>query len=227
MDYSSDRDGNINYSVFFPCLSMALSSIQLLLVTFLFALVLRFRSQKQKSLPPGPPADPLIGHLRAIPSRDQGRVFHSWAKLYGSFRQFFILKSLNIGQAMLCTYDYQANQLSFWIVSRLPMTCWTKPEPNLAVGQSSLCTSCQSFHMYEFRVTEKLVCRMGWVPDSVLLPYGPQSIKHRKIFQRHVGRQEAVLDYQNTQYHEACVLLQNLLARPGSYDEHFRRYALQ
>ena len=96
--------------------------------------------------------------------------------------------------------------------------------------------SCRpKFSLYElsvlpynrFRVPQKFVYRMGWVPDLVLLPYGPQSIKHRKIFQRHVGRQEALMDYQNIQYHEACVVLQNLLARPGSYDEHFRRYALR
>ena len=67
---------------------------------------------------------------------------------------------------------------------------------------------------------------MGWVPSLILLPYGPQFARHRKIFQRYLGRQEALVRYQDIQYREVCVLLQNLLARPCNYDEHFRRYAL-
>lgn len=36
------------------------------------------------SLPPGPPADPVIGHLRIFPSIDnQAEVFHDWAKTFG------------------------------------------------------------------------------------------------------------------------------------------------
>ncbi|KAL0954548.1 hypothetical protein HGRIS_003514 [Hohenbuehelia grisea] len=34
-------------------------------------------------LPPGPPADPVIGHLRVIPPNDFGSVFHEWGKAYG------------------------------------------------------------------------------------------------------------------------------------------------
>ncbi|KAL0954546.1 hypothetical protein HGRIS_003512 [Hohenbuehelia grisea] len=44
---------------------------------------LRSRHRHQPPLPPGPPADPLIGHLRVIPTKDQGSVFHKWAQTYG------------------------------------------------------------------------------------------------------------------------------------------------
>ncbi|KAF7360842.1 O-methylsterigmatocystin oxidoreductase [Mycena sanguinolenta] len=33
--------------------------------------------------PPGPPQDPIIGHLRCMPSKRRATVFHKWAKIYG------------------------------------------------------------------------------------------------------------------------------------------------
>ncbi|KAK0204101.1 cytochrome P450 [Desarmillaria ectypa] len=34
-------------------------------------------------LPPGPPSDPIIGHLRIIPSQRLQNAFHEWSKAYG------------------------------------------------------------------------------------------------------------------------------------------------
>ncbi|KAF9456702.1 cytochrome P450 [Collybia nuda] len=34
-------------------------------------------------LPPGPPADPIIGHLRLIPPENQQTLFYKWGKIYG------------------------------------------------------------------------------------------------------------------------------------------------
>ena len=42
------------------------------------------KSSRQASLPPGPPSDPILGHLRVIPTKNQAEIFHSWAKLYGT-----------------------------------------------------------------------------------------------------------------------------------------------
>jgi len=42
------------------------------------------KSRKISNLPPGPPADPIIGHLRVIPTTHQADVFHGWAKIYGT-----------------------------------------------------------------------------------------------------------------------------------------------
>ncbi|KAF4571740.1 hypothetical protein EYR36_009085 [Pleurotus pulmonarius] len=36
-------------------------------------------------LPPGPPADPLIGHLLRFPSENPEAVFHEWSKQYALF----------------------------------------------------------------------------------------------------------------------------------------------
>ncbi|KAH9951882.1 cytochrome P450, partial [Amylocystis lapponica] len=39
--------------------------------------------RRVKTLPPGPPADPVIGHLRILPTSRQEKVFQQWAAEYG------------------------------------------------------------------------------------------------------------------------------------------------
>ena len=43
----------------------------------------RFGTAKDVALPPGPPAEPLIGHLRVIPTTDQAEFYHEMRKRYG------------------------------------------------------------------------------------------------------------------------------------------------
>ena len=50
------------------------------------------KSSRQTSLPPGPPSDPILGHLRVIPTKNQAEIFHSWAKLYGPYSSFFFFR---------------------------------------------------------------------------------------------------------------------------------------
>ena len=37
------------------------------------------------SLPPGPPADPLIGHARLLPRTHQAEFYHEMRKSYGNY----------------------------------------------------------------------------------------------------------------------------------------------
>jgi hypothetical protein len=51
----------------------------------MFVYFLRLRDRKTaKMLPPGPPRDPIIGHLRYLPTAESASVFHEWAKTYGT-----------------------------------------------------------------------------------------------------------------------------------------------
>ncbi|KAF7358226.1 O-methylsterigmatocystin oxidoreductase [Mycena venus] len=49
------------------------------------------RRPNSLSLPPGPPRDPLIGHLRYIPSTNRAAAFHEWAKIYGDIMYLDVL----------------------------------------------------------------------------------------------------------------------------------------
>ncbi|KAJ8088580.1 hypothetical protein PM082_013823 [Marasmius tenuissimus] len=44
-----------------------------------------------RSLPPGPRADPLIGHLRIIPTQKTAETFHDWSRIYGDVMYLHVL----------------------------------------------------------------------------------------------------------------------------------------
>lgn len=44
----------------------------------------KFKSKNNPPLPPGPPGEPLIGHLRLIPPDDQPMQFYKLGKTYGN-----------------------------------------------------------------------------------------------------------------------------------------------
>ncbi|KAJ8081660.1 hypothetical protein PM082_007506 [Marasmius tenuissimus] len=83
---------------------------QVLVTACLLGIVLwlaRTRS-RSRSLPPGPPADPFIGHLRIIPTEKVPDKFHEWRKTYGDViylevpgRKMVVLGSLKAAQAIL------------------------------------------------------------------------------------------------------------------------------
>ncbi|KAF9262274.1 cytochrome P450 [Marasmius fiardii PR-910] len=76
-----------------------------------FALVLSWflkNRTPKPSLPPGPPADPLIGHLRIMPTRDTAETLHEWSKTYGDVmylkvpgREMVVLGSAEAVQELL------------------------------------------------------------------------------------------------------------------------------
>ncbi|KAL4263128.1 cytochrome P450 family protein [Pleurotus pulmonarius] len=66
--------------------------VGLVLITGL-ALLLALKARKTPQYPPGPPDDPLIGHLRVLPFKNRDLVFHTWAKEYGDVIHLEVLGS--------------------------------------------------------------------------------------------------------------------------------------
>ncbi|TFK33315.1 cytochrome P450, partial [Crucibulum laeve] len=54
-----------------------------LIVVFMLFVWFKGLKIKHPPLPPGPPADPTIGHLRKIPTENQETTFYEWSKIYG------------------------------------------------------------------------------------------------------------------------------------------------
>ncbi|KAJ7146609.1 hypothetical protein C8R44DRAFT_599699 [Mycena epipterygia] len=61
------------------------------------------RRRRATMLPPGPPRDPVIGHLRYMPSSESALVFHEWAKTYGDVIHLQVL-----GRSIIILDTYQA-----------------------------------------------------------------------------------------------------------------------
>ncbi|KAJ7841589.1 cytochrome P450 [Mycena olivaceomarginata] len=58
---------------------------------------------ERRPLPPGPPKDPLIGHLRYMPTAQAPFLFHEWAKTYGDVMHLQVL-----GKSMIVLDTLQA-----------------------------------------------------------------------------------------------------------------------
>ena len=60
--------------------AMLLSLQDILAVVLAYVLYLRLKRASGPPLPPGPPADPLIGHFRINPQHNAERVYLRWSK---------------------------------------------------------------------------------------------------------------------------------------------------
>ncbi|KAE9396845.1 cytochrome P450 [Gymnopus androsaceus JB14] len=97
----------------------------------------------RRYLPPGPQADPLIGHLRKIPPVGQPEVFHEWAKKYGDVmylevlgRKIIILDTLEAANDLLdkrsAIYSCRPNFVVF------NMMGWDRALPFIQYGKRFL-----------------------------------------------------------------------------------------
>ncbi|KAF7314116.1 Cytochrome P450 [Mycena chlorophos] len=71
-----------------PLFELTLAAVIVLLLLYKLALCIR---TKARLLPPGPPADPVIGHLRHMPTSGAPDVFHAWAQTYGEVMSLQLL----------------------------------------------------------------------------------------------------------------------------------------
>ena len=51
------------------------------------------RKRRCLPLPPGPPADPFIGHLRVLPRQNPQDTYYAWGKQYGPLLTYLDLRS--------------------------------------------------------------------------------------------------------------------------------------
>ncbi|KAK7041427.1 hypothetical protein VNI00_009293 [Paramarasmius palmivorus] len=85
-----------------------MSLIAILLVCSLFAGAWLKLNKRRLPLPPGPRADPIIGHARSIPAQNQAATFQRWTKTYGDLvylkvfgREMVVIGSFEAAQELL------------------------------------------------------------------------------------------------------------------------------
>jgi hypothetical protein len=57
--------------------------VDVLLVAVVVAIFAKSRTARRSPLPPGPPAEPFIGHARLLPKKGEAEFFHEMRKTYG------------------------------------------------------------------------------------------------------------------------------------------------
>ncbi|KAF9254441.1 cytochrome P450 [Marasmius fiardii PR-910] len=90
-------------------LSLNTTLLGFLIATTCFVfLQARRRRGPNAPFPPGPKADPLIGHLRVMPLKNQPEAFREWAKIYGDViylevlgRKIVVLDKIEDAKALL------------------------------------------------------------------------------------------------------------------------------
>lgn len=193
------------------------------------AIVINFKRKyiaKGLPLPPGPPADPIIGHIRSMPRLYPWKTFSEWGSRWG---ECFVLRPRTGA-----TWLFYSGGLIYIHVFGTPMIIIN----DLAVARelldkrSSIYSDrpryvlfCEMFVFYVLHVqyVSQSLTRMGWENILAFIPYGDRFRKHRKMIQQHFNSQQAVLRFREVQRSEICVLLLNLLQSPKDFDCHIKR----
>ncbi|KAL0945487.1 hypothetical protein HGRIS_000973 [Hohenbuehelia grisea] len=108
-----------------------ISSITVFSLVFIVVTLYALEHVRRRRMPPGPPADPLIGNLRVLPTTNEGVVFHEWAKKYGDVvyvhalgRSIVILDSVTAATDLLekrsSIYSDRPNFTVFWLMGYFP-----------------------------------------------------------------------------------------------------------
>ena len=83
------------------------------LVLLGFLILKRSRDARRDRLPPGPPADPIIGHARFIPPQYSWKTFAEWGKTWGAYTITLYVPMVNcwtlIRTSTLCSRYWPAN----------------------------------------------------------------------------------------------------------------------
>ncbi|KAJ7018188.1 cytochrome P450 [Mycena alexandri] len=166
------------------------------------------KSARSLPFPPGPPRDPVIGHLRYMPTKNRATVFHTWAKTYGDVMYLDILGKPTI---VLNTARVAVDLLN---------------------KRSSIYSDRPRFTSYELRVwlgtvkirPNRTISRTGWATTLSLMPYGRRFNLHRQLHQSYLNRRKC-REFKPIQTLEAQSLVKNLLeSEPLNYSKMINRY---
>ncbi|KAL0568633.1 hypothetical protein V5O48_013352 [Marasmius crinis-equi] len=185
----------------------------LLAASFTFGLVwfARKSTRKNPALPPGPPGEPLIGHLRVIPPVKQAETFHEWAKEYG---ESYVALAIHKPNLKLSSGDV----IYLKVLGKEMIVLDTVEAAQEILEVRGAIYSCRPrFTVFELQ---------GWVPSLTFLKYGKQFLKHRRMLQQYFGRKE-ILSFDHIIQEEARLLVGNLSnASPGDHLDYVHRFTL-
>lgn len=188
-------------------------------------------SKRQKPdlpLPPSPKSDPLIGHLRSLPStdehlvyRDMGIELKSWFFVSFVHTELIVLRSgdiisLNVmGQVIVVLNSAEATEE---LLDRRSLIYSDRPEfPMLNDERLYVCIS-SPYHEL------KLVSSVGWGKNTGFMRYSEQWKKQRKVTQG-VLHPSVTQDFFPMMVRKSRFSLGRLIDNPDNFGPELRWYA--
>ncbi|KAG6910700.1 hypothetical protein DXG01_008744 [Tephrocybe rancida] len=179
-------------------------------VAFVYLLWAYSKRRRSPPLPPSPPADPILGHLRLIPPNDQDVFFYNLGKDY----------------VPLPDHSFAGDVVYLHVLGK-PMIVLNsvKAAVDLLEKRSMNYSDRPDFPIFELRVYFLFLFElMGWDPTVTFLHYGKQFSTQRKLLQGYLNKNECV-KYRPFQTREARMLVQNLLSDPENREGFLSRFA--
>lgn len=174
--------------------------------SLLAALVWRkVASRKRVPLPPGPPADPLIGHLRVIPSDGHDTFFYKLGKIYGT---------------LYVSFQFHPSEKIIGDVVHLNVLGRSTIVLNSVQAAVDLLDKRSS--NYSDRAYFPIFETMGYAKSLIFMKYGKDFQLHRRMYQQYFGKNEG-LQYRPLQAQEAYILAHNLVSKPEDRENHLVR----
>jgi hypothetical protein len=124
------------------------------------------QTKPEAPLPPGPPADPVIGHLRIMPKENTAETFHEWTQKYGTFMVIPLVRTTYsfIIQEMSCFFAFLAGRWLFWGVLTRHRNCLIRGVLLIAADQNSCFTNCTFIFTPFFAPADTLCLVWGGFP---------------------------------------------------------------
>ncbi|KAJ3492020.1 hypothetical protein NLI96_g264 [Meripilus lineatus] len=172
----------------------------------------RIYSKHRPPLPPGPPGDLLIHHLRVIPTKDHAETYHEWSKIYGVSGD---------SSQLLTTHERHLNHVAGDVIF---LSALGRSFVVLATEQAAIDLMEKRSAKHSNRPALPMHELAGWADTLVFLNYGEQFHKIRKLSQQPFTRQGSLV-FRDIQLQHTHILLHHLLESPQEFFAHTSRFA--
>lgn len=172
-------------------------------------------------LPPGPPAEPLIGHLRVFPRKHA--TYLEWRKRYGRALVY---------RSPLSDRHHSGDIIHLNVIGQPIIVLNTEKAANdLLQKKGKIYSERPYMPMQEMRVFPPLsgfvpdfeLHRLGWGDMLTFLNTGDSFNKARKLLQDPFTQSKCTV-FQDLQLSLTHILLKDLLSSPTEFDIHLKRH---
>jgi hypothetical protein len=193
---------------------------------WLLWLKLRFRSNRSRLIPPGPPADPIIGHVRLIPANRPELTYATWGKEYSTLP--YSVKRVN-----LLIFSFTDTDVLYLNILGQPVVILNSAEASITLLEKRSANYSGRPRVHSLEEYIKIQPweandtnsrgRQGWSNQLSIgiISTGVQMRKHRKMLQNALTPHNCLV-YRDAQQEEARKLVRRIIETPDKWIRHMQ-----